>query len=84
MNLTIENLPARVWQGLKRKAKASGRSVEAEAASILAEAVVKETQQDDPAERFLAMVDEMYGSNRPKNVVDEFLAERRELWGEKY
>ena len=27
------------------------------------------------------MVDGIYG-DRPKNVVDEFLAERRELWGE--
>ena len=28
------------------------------------------------------MVDGIYGKSRPQNVVDEFLAERRELWGE--
>jgi hypothetical protein len=45
--------------------------------------VVKENQEDGPAERFLEMIDGMYGDGRPKNVVDEFLAERRELWREK-
>jgi len=28
------------------------------------------------------MVDGIYGKKRPQNVVDEFLAERRKLWGE--
>ena len=82
MNLTIENLPERVWQRLEKKAKASGRSVEAEAAAIIATSLGASEGEADPAEAFLKMVDGFYGKNRPQNVVDEFLAERRKLWGE--
>jgi plasmid stability protein len=83
MDLVIHDVPDKVWEGLDKKAKASGRTIAAEAAAILAEAV-QPAKAGDPAEEFLSMVDRMYGSNRPRNIVDEFLAERRELWGEKH
>ncbi len=82
MNLTIEKLPERVWERLEKKAKASGRSVEAEAAAIIATSLAEGDEEADPVEAFLKMVDGIYGKNRPQNVVDEFLAERRKLWGE--
>jgi plasmid stability protein len=82
MNLTIENLPERVWEQLEKKAKASGRTIEAEASAILSGSLKEDEEEADPAEAFLNMVDAMYGEDRPKNVVDEFLAERRKLWGE--
>ena len=82
MNLTLENLPERVWQRLEKKAEASGRTIEAEAAAIIATSLAGSEEEADPVEAFLKTVDAIYGSNRPQNVVDEFLAERRKLWGE--
>ncbi len=82
MDLVIHDLPAKLLEKLDKKAKASGRTVEAEAAVIITASLALNEEQADPAEAFLKMVDGMYGQNRPKNVVDEFLAERRKLWGE--
>ena len=41
MDLVIRDLPAKLWENLDKKAKASGRTVEAEAAAILEDAVSK-------------------------------------------
>ncbi len=82
MDSVIENLPVKVREKLDMKAKASGRTVEAEAAAIIAHTLASSEDEADPAEAFLKLVDGMYGNNRPKNVVDEFLAGRRKLWGE--
>ena len=82
MDTVIEHLPDNVREKLDRKAKAAGRSVEAEAAAIIATSLAGSEEEADPVEAFLKTVDAIYGSNRPQNVVDEFLAERRKLWGE--
>jgi plasmid stability protein len=82
MDPVIEHLPVKLREKLDRKAKASGRSVEAEAAAIIATFLAESEEDADPAEAFLEAVDGIYGENRPQNVVDEFLAERRKLWGE--
>jgi len=82
MDSVIENLPVKVREKLDMKAKSSGRSVEAEAAAIIAISLAEGEEEADPVEAFLTMVDGIYGKNRPQNVVDEFLAERRKLWGE--
>jgi plasmid stability protein len=81
MDLVIRDVPAKLLEKLDRKAKASGRSVEAEAAAIVS-ASLEHEEEADPAETFLKLVDGFYGEKRPQNVVDEFLAERRKLWGE--
>jgi plasmid stability protein len=82
MDTVIEHLPVKVREKLDMKAKASGRSVEAEAAAIIATSLAESEEEADPVEAFLKTVDGIYGNNRPQNVVDEFLAERRKLWGE--
>jgi plasmid stability protein len=82
MDLVIHDLPAKLLEKLDKKAKASGRTVEAEAAVIITASLAQSEDEADPAEAFLKMVDGLYGENRPQNVVDEFLAERRKLWGE--
>ncbi|MGO9484947.1 MAG: Arc family DNA-binding protein [Rhodomicrobium sp.] len=82
MDTVIENLPVKVREKLDMKAKSSGRSVEAEAAAIIVTSLAESEEEADPVEAFLKMVDGIYGKNRPQNVVDEFLAERRKLWGE--
>jgi plasmid stability protein len=82
MDLVIHDVPAQLLEKLDKKAKASGRTVEAEATAILSGSLKEDEEEADPAEAFLNTVDAMYGKDRPKNVVDEFLAERRKLWGE--
>ncbi len=78
MDLVIRDLLAGVWENLNRKAKASGRTVEAEAAALLAASLEESdfTSADD-MDDVQRMVWEAYGSKLPGNVVDEFLAERR-------
>jgi hypothetical protein len=78
MNLVIRDLPAGVWENLNKKAKGSGRSIEAEAAAILA-ACLEDTDlmPVDDMDDLQRMVWEAYGGKLPGNAVDELLAERR-------
>ena len=78
MDLVIRDLPAGVWENLYRKAKASGRSIEAEAAAILAASLEdRELTPADDMDDVQRMVWEAYGGKLPGNSVDEFLAGRR-------
>jgi len=81
MDLVIPDVPKTVWENLDKKAKASGRTIAAEAAAILTEAFDKMTPPDD-MDDLQKMVWEMYGGKLPGNGVDEFLAERKKMWGE--
>jgi|GEM_PF-1282296 len=83
MTIVLENLPPRVIDRLGRKAKISGKTIEAEVEAILTEAVDKMSPPDD-MDDLQKMVWEMYNGKLPGNVVDEFLAERRKMWGEDY
>ena len=78
MDSVIEHLPARALEKLDRKAKASGRSIEAEAAAILA-ASLEDTDlmPVDDMDDLQRLVWEAYGGKLPGNAVDELLAERR-------
>lgn len=78
MDSVIENLPAKALEKLDKKAKASGRSIEAEAAAILA-ASLEDTELTavDDMDDVQRMVWEAYGGKLPGNLVDEFLDERR-------
>ncbi len=87
MDLVIHDLPAKLLEKLDKKAKASGRTVEAEAASILSttlDSTDLESQLTPPdgMDDLQTLVWEAYGGKLPGNVVDEFLAERRKMWGE--
>ena len=73
--LTIRNVPDAVHHRLRARAAKTGRSMEAEARVILAEAV-----QDIVPESSLEIrdwVDTLYGDKKPAGVVDALLRERR-------
>ena len=79
--LTIRNLPDDIRDGLRVRAAKKGRSMEAEARTILTDAISPEEAE---TERRMARIREImkpYLSNG-KGIVDEFLAERRAMWGE--
>lgn len=74
--LTIRNLPEEVRSRLRLRAARAGRSAEAEARAILAQACLS----DDKALPFAdlqAWVDRLYGGKKPRGVVDALIAERR-------
>jgi hypothetical protein len=80
----IERLPVKVREKLDMKAKASGRSVEAEAAAILSASLEGENLENQlmppsDMDELQRMVWEAYGGRLPGNVVDEFLAERKRM-----
>jgi plasmid stability protein len=82
--LNIRNLPDEVHQRLRVRAAEHGRSMEAEARAILAETCAPGARPRLSREELLAKTRELqafiakrHGGNKPKNVVDEFIAERR-------
>jgi plasmid stability protein len=76
MNLTIENLSERVWERLERKAKVSGRTVEAEAAAILSDTLANDRNAED-MDDLQRMVRDMYRGKLPEGEVDRFLSDRK-------
>lgn len=78
--LNIRNLPEEVHRRLRVRAAEHGRSMEAEARSILTDACVMQSPAHDTATKVAelqAFIDKLYAGKKPKNVVDEFIAERR-------
>jgi plasmid stability protein len=82
--LNIRNLPEEVHRRLRIRAAEHGRSMEAEARALLIEACVKGTRpRATPqaamvkARRLQAFVDKLYGGSKPRNVVEDLIAERR-------
>jgi plasmid stability protein len=81
--LNIRNLPDEVHRRLRVLAAEHGRSMEAEARAILAAAVSDEgvaRRKERTAAKLRdlqAFVDRLYGGNKPKNVVEDLIAERR-------
>lgn len=74
--LTVRNLPDEVRNRLRARAAHAGRSMEAEVREILVRASV-EPERRQSAAILRERVKQHYGSHPPKNVVDEFIAERR-------
>lgn len=74
--LTVRNLPDKVRDRLRARAARAGHSMEAEARAILTQAAA-EPPKKRSAEVLRERVRRHYGANPPKNVVDEFIAERR-------
>ena len=82
--LNIRNLPDEVHRRLRVRAAEHGRSMEAEARAILAAALTDEASpgRSRPStaakvRELQAFVDKLYGGKKPKNVVEELIAERR-------
>jgi plasmid stability protein len=79
--LNIRNLPDDVHRRLRVRAAEHGRSMEAEARAILAAVLTGEGAANkstaEKVKELQAFVDKLYGGNKPKNVVEELIAERR-------
>ena len=77
--LSIRNLPDEVHARLRVRAARAGRSMEAEARAILADAVNgdSDTAEEHPLRKLRALLDEVYGPDKPTGVVEELIAERR-------
>jgi plasmid stability protein len=86
--LTIRNLPDNVHQGLRARAAANGRSMEAEARVALEKSVNDNTALGETPEPVKANWPEIQARARkilmaanggvmPENVVDEWIAEKR-------
>ena len=83
--LTIRNLPDAVRDKLRVRAAENGRSMEAEARDLLVRAV--SARADASADDVATRVQEVQDALRPYlpegvSLVDEFLADRRRMWGE--
>ncbi len=74
--LTVRNLPDEVRDRLRQRAAHGGHSMEAEVRRILTDAAF-EPERRQSAQVLRDWVRRHYGSDRPRNVVDEFIAERR-------
>ena len=82
--LTVPDLPDDVFERLVVRAGKNGRSIEAEAVAILAAACAERErprltpeEAQAAAKRLRATVDTLYGGRKPKNVVDDLIADRR-------
>lgn len=82
--LNIRNLSEGIHRRLRIRAAEHGRSMEAEARAVLAaeldERPRSRAMPEDAlgkAKRLQAFVDKLYGGRKPRNVVDELIAERR-------
>jgi len=75
--LNIRNLPNDVHARLRVRAATHGRSMEAEARAIITVACGGAEAVPSAQESLQEMVDRIYGSEKPTNVVDELIAQRR-------
>lgn len=75
--LSVRNLPADVHRELRLRAARKGRSMEAEARAILAEACRPRRPVQEVVAELQRWIDESYGAAKPKGVVDELIRERR-------
>ena len=82
--LTIRNLPDEVRDRLRVRAAQNGRSMEAEARDVLSKAIdAPEPDEDDIGERVRAVQEAFRQYRDPgKNMVDQFLSDRKSMWGE--
>ena len=75
--LTVRNLPDDVHDQLRVRAAKNGRSMEAEVRAILEVAARAEQTKKKSLAEVQKWVDELYGGKKPKNVVEDLIAERR-------
>lgn len=75
--LNIRRLPDDVHARLRVRAAKAGRSMEAEARSILSEAVEEKPPKPVDLAALRAFMLQLYGGKLPTGVVDDLIAERR-------
>jgi plasmid stability protein len=75
--LNIRRLPEDVHAKLRVRAAKAGRSMEAEARMILAEAVQQPGPKPVDLAALRAFMMRLYGGKLPTRVVDDLIAERR-------
>lgn len=75
--LTVRNLPDEVKERLRVRAARAGTSMEAEVRAILVHASLEEPRRAS-AHSLQRWVERLYGGNKPVDVVDTLLEERRE------
>ena len=75
--LNIRRLPEDVHAKLRLRAAKAGRSMEAEARMILAEAVRQPEPKPVDLAALRAFMMRLYGGELPSGVVDDLIAERR-------
>jgi plasmid stability protein len=73
--LTIRNLPDHVHAALRSQALQDGLSVEAEVRKILTDACMLDRR---PASSLQQLVDQLYHGEKPSNVVEHLIQERRQ------
>ncbi|SJM90335.1 hypothetical protein CRENPOLYSF2_160014 [Crenothrix polyspora] len=72
--LTIRNLPDSVHAALRRQAQQDGLSVEAEVRKILTDVCIMDRK---PIASLQQLVDQLYHGQKPANVVEHLIQERR-------
>lgn len=77
--LTIDDLPEGSLAALRERAARHGLTPEREARLILEQALG--TRRRVTAEDLQRKTRELFGDDKPENVVDEFLRDRRAMWG---
>jgi plasmid stability protein len=75
--LNIRRLPEDVHAKLRIRAAKAGRSMEAEARMILAEAVLEQSPKPVDLEDLRAFMLRLYGGELPTGAVDDLIRERR-------
>jgi plasmid stability protein len=75
--LNIRRLPEDVHAKLRIRAAKAGRSMEAEARMILAEAVREQSPKPVDLEDLRAFMLRLYGGELPTGAVDDLIRERR-------
>lgn len=75
--LNIRKLPDDVHQALRLRAAQHGRSMEAEAREILAEACKPRLSGEEVVRRFQEAGRKAFGGKPPEGLLDDFLKERR-------
>jgi plasmid stability protein len=75
--LNIRKLPEDVHAKLRVRAARAGRSMEAEARMILADAVAEKQPKPVDLAALRAFMLRLYDGQLPTGVVDDFIAERR-------
>jgi plasmid stability protein len=83
--LTIRNLPAKDYARLRKRAAERKRSMEAEARTIMSEVLAPKGKKVDKdwLTKLQTLVAKTTKKRGPGNLLsDEFLRERRQMWGE--
>lgn len=75
--LNIRNLDPEVHKSLRLRAASNGRSMEAEAREILAEACVRRPPKAEVVAEVQEAIDRLLGDRKPKSATDDLIRERR-------